>query len=114
MRWTTPEAMGRSLKRLVLGNALAPHHREILGVWLCGNTTGPTRIKAGIPADWKIGGQNGTGRYGLAHNVAVLRPLRRQPVAVAIYTTPDQRNAKPRSDVLTFAAQIVVGRLGES
>lgn len=109
---TTPEAMGRSLQRLVLGNALAPHHRESLRGWLYGNTTGAARIKAGIPADWEIGDKTGSGDYGSANDIAVLWPPRRDPVVVAIYTTQHEKDSKARSDMIASAAQIVVDWLG--
>lgn len=109
---TTPAAMGRSVQRLVLGNALAPDHRERLQGWLRGNTTGAARIKAGIPADWEIGDKTGSGDYGSANDVAVLWPPRRDPVVLAIYTTQHEKDSKARSDVIASAAQIVVRWLG--
>lgn len=109
---STPEAMGGSLQRLVLGDALAPDQREQLRVWLCGNTTGAARIKAGIPADWKIGDKTGSGHYGSANDVAVLWPPQRAPVIVAIYTTQHDQGAKARNDVIAAAARIVVDWLG--
>lgn len=109
---STPEAMGSSLQRLVLGDALAPDQREQLRVWLCGNTTGAARIKAGIPADWQIGDKTGSGHYGSANDVAVLWPLQRAPVIVAIYTTQHDQGATARNDVIAAAARIVADWLG--
>jgi beta-lactamase class A len=109
---TTPEAMGRSMRRLVVGTALAANHREQLRDWLCGNTTGAARIKAGIPANWKIGDKTGSGDYGSANDVAVVWPPRRDPVVVSIYTTQHRRDAKARSDVIASAAHIVAEWLG--
>jgi beta-lactamase class A len=109
---TTPAAMGRSLQRLVLGDALALPHREQLRDWLRGNITGDARIKAGIPTDWQIGDKTGSGAYGTANDIAVLWPPQREPIVVAIYTTQHDKDAKPRSDIIAFAAQIVVGWLG--
>jgi beta-lactamase class A len=106
---STPEAMGRSVHRLVLGDALPPDQRAQLRDWLYGNTTGAERIKAGIPADWKIGDKTGSGDYGTANDVAVLWPPQRQPVVVAIYTTQHRQDAKWRSDVIASAAKIIVG-----
>jgi beta-lactamase class A len=48
---STPNAMGQSLQRLALGDALAPDLRVQLQDWLRRNTTGATRIRAGVPAD---------------------------------------------------------------
>jgi beta-lactamase class A len=109
---STPEAMGGSLHRLVLGEALPPEQRAQLRDWLCGNTTGAERIKAGMPAGWKIGDKTGSGDYGTANDIAVLWPPQRAPVVVAIYTTQHRQDAKWRSDVIASVAKIVVGWLG--
>ncbi len=111
---STPEAMGRSLQRLVLGDALAPHHRKQLREWLYGNTTGAARIKAGIPADWKIGDKTGSGHYGTANDIAVLWPPQRKPIVVAIYTTQHQQDSKARNDVIASATHVVVDWLDAS
>jgi beta-lactamase class A len=109
---STPGAMGRSLQRLVLGDALASPQREQLRDWLYGNTTGAARIKAGIPADWKIGDKTGSGDYGTANDIAVVWPPGSAPVVVAIYTTQARQDAKPRDDVISSAAKIVAGWFG--
>ena len=105
---TTPQAMGNSLNRLALGDALQPAQRAQLCDWLLGNTTGATRIKAGIPSDWKIGDKTGTGDYGTANDVGVVWPVGRAPVIVAIYTTRNAKNAEPRSDTIAAASRVVV------
>jgi len=109
---TTPEAMGLSLQRLLLGDTLARTQREQLRDWMYGNTTGAARIRAGMPSDWKIGDKTGTGDYGSANDVAVLWPPERAPVVVVIYTTQGRQDAKPRDDVIAAAAKIVAGWLG--
>jgi beta-lactamase class A len=109
---STPEAMGNSLQRLVLGDALPDPQRAQLRDWLLGNTTGAERIKAGIPPDWKIGDKTGSGDHGTANDIAVLWPPQRAPVIVAIYTTQQRQDARWRSDVIASAAKIVAGWLG--
>ncbi len=109
---STPNAMGKSLQRLALGDALEPHLRAQLQAWLRGNTTGAARIRAGVPADWQVGDKTGTGDYGTANDIAVLWPPRRAPVVVAIYTTQGMKDAKARNDVVASAARIVVDWLG--
>lgn len=109
---STPNAMGLSLQRLALGDALEPHLQLQLQVWLQGNTTGAARIRAGVPADWQVGDKTGTGDYGTANDLAVLWPPRRAPVVVAIYTTQSDKDAKARNDVIALAARIVVDWLG--
>lgn len=111
---STPEAMGRSLQRLVLGNALPPHLRGQLQEWLRGNTTGAARIRDGVPPHWEVGDKTGGGAYGTANDIAVLWPPHRAPVVVAIYTTRHQQDAKAREDVVASTARIIVNWLGES
>jgi beta-lactamase class A len=109
---STPNAMGLSLQRLTLGDALEPRLQLQLRVWLQGNTTGAARIRAGVPADWQVGDKTGTGDYGTANDIALIWPLRRSPVVVAIYTTQGEKDAKARNDVIASAARIVVDWLG--
>nr|WP_238596517.1 class A beta-lactamase [Abditibacterium utsteinense] len=111
---STPQAMGRSVQRLVAGNVLAPQHRAQLQRWMQGNTTGDTRIKAGIPANWKIGDKTGTGDYGTANDIAVVWPPHHEPVILTIYTTQHQKEAKARNDVIASAAKVVVDWLEAS
>jgi beta-lactamase class A len=109
---STPNAMGQSLQRLVLGNLLEPNLQVQLRDWLRGNTTGAARIRAGVPADWQVGDKTGTGDYGTANDIGVLWPPRRAPAVVAIYTTQGEKDAKARNDVVASAARIVVDWLG--
>jgi beta-lactamase class A len=109
---STPNAMGLSLQRLALGDALEPHLQLQLRVWLQGNTTGAARIRAGVPTDWQVGDKTGSGDYGTANDLAVLWPPRRAPVVVAIYTAQAEKDAKPRNDVIASAARIIVDWLG--
>jgi beta-lactamase class A len=109
---STPNAMGLSLQRLTLGDALEPRLQLKLRVWLQGNTTGAARIRAGVPADWQVGDKTGTGDYGTANDIALIWPPRRSPVVVAIYTTQGEKDAKARNDLIASAARIVVDWLG--
>lgn len=105
---STPEAMGRSLERLVLGEALGPHQRGQILEWLRGSTTGETRIRAGVPAGWQVGDKTGTGDYGTANDLAVLWPPHRAPIIAAVYTTQPGREAKARNEIIAAAACVVV------
>jgi beta-lactamase class A len=109
---STPNAMAISLQRLAFGDTLEPRLQLQLRVWLQGNTTGATRIRAGVPADWQVGDKTGTGDYGTANDIGLLWPPRRSPVVVAIYTTQGEKDAKARNDVIASAARIVVDWLG--
>lgn len=109
---TTPAAMSATLKRLVLDGELGAPQRAQLQDWLVGNTTGGTRIRAGVPAGWRVGDKTGTGDYGSTNDIAVLWPPQRAPVTLAIYLTGTAPDAKPRNDVVAQAARVVADWLG--
>lgn len=103
---TSPAAMVANLRALLFGPRLSVGSREILIGWLVGNTTGAARIRAGLPAGWKVGDKTGTGEHGSTNDVAIVWPPGRGPVLVAAYLTESGASAADRN-----AALADVGRL---
>ena len=52
---TTPRAIAADYRKLVLGMRLDGADCALLVGWLVGNTTGVDRIRAGLPAGWRVG-----------------------------------------------------------
>ncbi|THA86578.1 class A beta-lactamase [Streptomyces sp. A0592] len=100
---TSPRAIARTYGRLVLGDALAPRHRELLTRWLVSNTTSGDRFRAGLPRDWVVGDKTGAGSYGTNNNVGIAWPPGRPPVELAVLTTKADP-AAPREDALVARA----------
>ena len=95
---TTPAAMLGLLRDTVLGTALSPSSRAQLAAWLVANKTGDKRLRAGVPAGWRVGDRTGTGGNNATNDVAVLWPPGRAPIVVAAYyaearASEDERNA---------------------
>jgi beta-lactamase class A len=95
---TTPEAMASNLRKLVLGEVLSSASRDQLTAWIIGNKTGDARLRAGLPAGWRVGDKTGSGTHGTANDVAVIWPAERAPIIVSVYLTgasgsTDQQNA---------------------
>jgi beta-lactamase class A len=95
---TSPDAMRASMHGLLLGSVLSAASRRLLTDWLLANKTGDTRLRAGLPSDWRVGDKTGTGMHGSTNDVAILWPPARRPVLVTSYLTecsaePDARNA---------------------
>ena len=84
---TTPNAMVDLLNTLLLGNALKASSRALLSGWLVANQTGDKRLRAGLPASWKVGDKTGTGAYGTFNDVGIVWPPGRSPLLVAAYLT---------------------------
>jgi beta-lactamase class A len=104
---TTPAAMTRSLQKLALGEVLNTPARELLLDWLKRNTTGDTRIRAGVPKDWIVGDKTGTGAYGTTNDIGVVWRPGAAPIVLSLYYTQADPKADARNDVLADAARIV-------
>ena len=103
---TTPAAMTASLRTLLLGDALSPASREQLAAWMVANTTGDTRLRAGLPAGWRVGDKTGAGARGTNNDVGIVWPPGRAPWLVSAYLTDTERPKEQRD-----AALAQVGRL---
>ncbi|MEH3145979.1 MAG: class A beta-lactamase [Methylobacterium frigidaeris] len=95
---TTPAAMLGLLRRLLVGDALAPASRERLVGWMIESPTGAGRLRAGLPPGWVVGDKTGTGDNGTANVVALVRRPGAAPLLAAVYLTgspasPEARNA---------------------
>jgi beta-lactamase class A len=108
---TTPLAMARTLEKLLLLDGLPPAQQIQLRDWMLANTTGTGRIRAAIPAGWRVADKTGTGGYGSANDVAVIYPADRAPIVLAIYTRQSDRNAVTRNDIIVQAAKIALSSI---
>lgn len=81
---TTPAAMLATMKAVLLGDVLKPASRETLVDWLVANKTGDTRIRAGLPKDWRVGDKTGTGRTS-NNDLAIAWPPQRKPLLIVVY-----------------------------
>lgn len=108
---TTPGAMLNNLQRLAFGEALKPDSRERLIGWLLASQTGGTRLKAGLPKDWRIGDKTGSGDQGTANDVAVIWPPNRPPMIVACYLTGTKAPIEKRNAAHAELARAIVSAL---
>ncbi|MDT8759936.1 class A beta-lactamase [Sphingomonas psychrotolerans] len=84
---TTPEAMAGLLRRLTLGNALAPASRAQLVAWMKATRTSGTSLRAGLPKAWPVADKTGTGGHGTTNIVAAIWPQRHAPLVVTSLLT---------------------------
>lgn len=106
---TTPGAMATSLYNLTLGNVLEPAKCKKLLTWMTHNTTGDTRICAGVPQGWIVADKTGSGDYGITNDIGVLWPPNSAPIVVAIYfRTSNKQDAMHHDEIIAAATRIVV------
>ena len=96
---TTPLAMLGNLQALLLGEGLSPASRARLEGWLRANTTGGSRLRAGLPKDWLAGDKTGSGAHGTTNDVAILWPPGHKPLLVAAYLTGSKLDSEKRDAV---------------
>jgi beta-lactamase class A len=106
---TTPAAMSRSMQKILLGDILTQPSRAQLLQWLDGNKTGDERIRAGLPADWKVGDRTGSGQNGTTNDIAILRPPGRAPILLSVYLTETTAAPAARNATLASVAAAVAG-----
>ncbi len=104
---TTPAAMVSDLRALVLGDALSKTSRDLLTTWLLGNKTGDARLRAGMPAGWRVGDKTGTGDNGTANDIAVVWPAQGAPIVIAAYLTRASVSRDQQSAVLANVGRAV-------
>lgn len=109
---TTPAAMLDDMRRLLLGDALSPASRRQLGDWLLANTTGGSRLRAGLPGDWRVGDKTGTRDNGInnaSNDIAIAWPPGRAPLLVTAYYAEAEVPQEARNAVLAEVGDIAAG-----
>ncbi|HET6221540.1 MAG TPA: class A beta-lactamase [Dongiaceae bacterium] len=109
---TTPAAMLDTMQRLLIGDALSAASRDRLIGWLLASKTGARRLRAGLPADWRVGDKTGSGNNGTANDVAIAFPPGRAPILIAAYYTESTTSDDARNTVIADAARLAVAGLG--
>jgi beta-lactamase class A len=86
---TSPLAMAQLVRRIATGSVLQPTSWKRLLQWMQNTNTGPNRLRAGLPAEWRTGNKTGTGRTegttNKCNDVAITFPPRRNPIIISAY-----------------------------
>jgi len=103
---SSPRAIAETMRTLLFGDALAPASRTRLAEWLLANTTGDRRLKAGLPAGWRIGDKTGTNATD-ANDIGVIWPPGRAPLIVTAYLAESAADAATRETTLAAVGRLV-------
>ena len=102
---TSPSAMTETLSELLLGNTLSENSRAQLRAWMIANKTGDAKLRAGLPSGWTVGDKTGGGNNGTMADVAIVWPVNRQPIILAVYMTETTATFDDRNAGITEIAQ---------
>jgi beta-lactamase class A len=105
---TSAAAMAADLRALILGEVLSEASRRQLEAWMAGDKVADKRLRAGLPADWRIADKTGAGDHGVANTIAILRPPSRPPLFVAVYFAESDRSPDERNAVHRDVAKVIV------
>ncbi len=106
---STPRALATDLRAYVLGTTLSADKRAVLTDWLKRNTTGDKAIRAGAPDGWTVGDKTGTGGYGTRNDIAIVWPPRAAPIALAVLSRRDTKDAERDDALIARAAKVTFG-----
>jgi beta-lactamase class A len=109
---TTPDAMAKTIGKILTTDWLRPSSNALLIDWMVATRTGIKRIRAGLPADWKAGDKTGTGmgealpipdRY---NDIAITWPPGRAPMIISAYYESPVRSQTMREEDMAVLAKV--------
>ncbi len=113
----TPVQSALNIERLFVrsDSPLTAASRDLLLGWMTTTPTGQNRIKAGVPATWRVAHKTGTGGYGPTNDIGLIYPPAGEPVIVSTYyhaseDAPDAQNEA----VIAKATRIALKALGRA
>ncbi len=109
---TTPSAIATDLRTLLFGDALTPKSRDQLTAWLTANKTGDARLRAGLPAEWRVGDKTGTCNSNTANDVGVVWPPHGAPIVISAYLTDATVDRDRQNAALAAIGQAVAVAFG--
>jgi len=108
---SSPAAMLGLLNTLLLGRRLGQPFRNRLTGWMEGTTTGLTRLRAGLPAGWRVGDKTGTGN-GANNDLAIAWPPGRGPILIVSFTDGRVEDMAIRNPIHAAVARRIAAAFG--
>ena len=106
---TTPAAMADNLRKIVLGDVLSAPSRDQMTNWMLANKTGDKRLRAGVPADWRVADKTGSGGNAETNDIAVLWPPDRGPLVMTVYFAQSPAPDEARNAVIAQVGRLIAG-----
>lgn len=91
---TTPEQFVANLDTVLRSTVLSPDHLALLMKWLVETPTGAGRIKAGVPAGYRVAHKTGTGARNTHNNIGMIWAPSGGSILIVVYFT-GARDASP-------------------
>jgi beta-lactamase class A len=99
--------MLETMQTILLGNRLSHASRDMLQDWMIAAQTGQKRIRAGVPANWRVGDKTASGENATANTIAILYPPARTPILAAVYYTQSRGSEAERNGVHADVGRLI-------
>ena len=107
---TSPAAMADDLNRVLLGNVLSPRSRQQLITWMEANRTGLDKLRASVPASWRVADKTGSNGENTMNDIAVFWPAGKKPIIVTAYITQCPGPDSKRVQMLQQIGKLATGQ----
>lgn len=111
---TSPNAMLGLMNAVLLGDTLSHASKRQLMAWMRACQTGDHRLRAGLPAAWRVGDKTGSGGNNTANDMAFVQPPGRGVVLVTTYYTGSRATHPERDRVLTDVGRAVAAQFSDA
>lgn len=108
---TTASAMVTTLDKLLLDGDLSDTYALMLQDWMVASTTGKSRLRAGLPAQWRVGDKTGTGMNGAVNNVAIAWPPDAAPIIIAVFMSGSEKPVAELNALHAGIARLLIAEL---
>jgi len=104
---TSPTAMAGDLESVLMGNVLSRRSRDKLTLWMEANLTGLERLRAKLPASWRVADKTGANGEHTSNDIAVIWPAGKPPIIAAAYITQCTGPESKRAAMLAEIGQML-------
>ena len=105
---TTPAAMLQNLKAVMLGKVLTDVSRALLEDRMAASLTGANRLRAGVPASWRVADKTGSGPNA-RNDIALMRPPGRAPILACVYTMDTKLDDAAGNALIADVGRVIAG-----
>ena len=100
--------MIKNIRSLILGDVLSERSKKQLISWLVSNKA---RLRAGLPANWRVGDKTGSGEHGTTNDVGVAWLPQSEPILITVYLTGTAANAEARNRTIAAVGSAIAATL---
>jgi len=97
---TTPNAMVKSLHKLLFGDVLSHDSKQQLKQWMIDNKVTGSLLRSVLPKNWSIADRSGSGGFGSRGITAVVWSEQHAPIIISIYLTQTSASFAQRNKAI--------------